>query len=164
MISVRDLDWMAGFFEGEGCFYSYRGGRSIGVSVAQVDREPLERIRRLLGGHIGLSGRKLEGNEQRCYHWQITGKLAAGAMMTVMGLMSARRREKIRAVLSGWMSVPLDFRDRSRCPQGHPYTGKHPKGGRYCGICFRRNSRAYRERQRKLAHDLSAMNDLFPGR
>ncbi len=42
--------WAAGFLEGEGCFYFESG--YVNIATAQKEREPLERLQRLIGGRI----------------------------------------------------------------------------------------------------------------
>lgn len=48
-VDVRDLHWAAGFLEGEGCFH-FSKARHLHVSVAQVNKEPLDRLRNIFRG------------------------------------------------------------------------------------------------------------------
>lgn len=50
-ISKIDMAWVAGFYEGEGCagFFKIHNTRALRVNIAQKDKTPLEKIRRLFG-------------------------------------------------------------------------------------------------------------------
>ena len=96
VVTPRDIEWMAGFIEGEGCFTG--GIRNISVQAAQVNMEPLLRLQRLLGGSIKVR-REAVGNWQRCHGWRVTGTRARGVMMTIYGLMSKRRQGQIKMAL-----------------------------------------------------------------
>ena len=93
-----DLHWAAGFLEGEGCFSLNH--KPIGcpiVSAAQVDSEPLTRLREFLGGSIGSVNGK--GNRQGHFVWQISGARARGVMLTLYKLLSHRRQQAILKAL-----------------------------------------------------------------
>lgn len=50
VVDREELAWAAGFFDGEGCF-SYTDKAGYGAAaIGQVDREPLERFQRAVGG------------------------------------------------------------------------------------------------------------------
>lgn len=66
MVSTLDICWVAGFLEGEG---SFQNVRSPIVAVAQVQREPLERLQRLFGGKILYSIPKNKPNSQPIHNW-----------------------------------------------------------------------------------------------
>lgn len=97
--STRDIAWAAGFYEGEGScnFATY----SQHVIVSQVEREPLDRLRRLFGGTI----RARPGHDYRSYKsrptntWAIHGPRARGFLMTIYTLLSAKRKAQIQKVL-----------------------------------------------------------------
>ena len=89
--TIRDLDWAAGFLEGEGCFHQTRNSES--ASATQNLREPLERLQRLLGGGITIP----RASGVMC--WQTYGPRARGIAMTLYGLLSARRQRQIQRML-----------------------------------------------------------------
>ena len=95
--TTRDLEWSAGFIEGEGSFDIDRGrGR---VCAVQVNREPLEKLLALFGGHI-YTRRPTEGwGKQPVCSWIVTGPRARGVMMTLYSLMSERRQRQILCAL-----------------------------------------------------------------
>ncbi len=92
--SQRELGWIAGFLEGEGCFNT--AGSNPGtqrVTAVQKQREPLLRLQELLGGRVYPRFR------DGCFGWSVTGARARGIMLTLYALMSPRRKDQIRAAL-----------------------------------------------------------------
>ncbi len=95
--TIRDLEWAAGFLEGEGHFGG-PGSQTV-VHVTNTDFEPLDKMRRLFGGKVtsrepGPRGKKTEGR------WAVYGGRARGLMMTLYTLMeSSRRKQQIRKSL-----------------------------------------------------------------
>ena len=133
MIAIRDLEWAAGFLEGEG---SFSGGRWIRIGAAQVQKWPLERLQRLFGGSIVPHHVKSTGKQQPCNQWRLTGHQAAAVMMTLFSLLSPRRKEQIVATLTQWKMQGIEHRLKTRCPKGHPLRrARHGGGNRYCPIC-----------------------------
>jgi hypothetical protein len=64
-----DLAWAAGLFEGEGCFYEVRSGRSVhlALTIEMTDREIIQRFYDILHA-AGATGRskiltRWRGNE-----------------------------------------------------------------------------------------------------
>lgn len=108
MTRARDLEWAAGFLEGEGCFKGGKGTQH--VQVLQVNPDPLQRLVGLFGGHVSLRVRT--GKHHSIHQWEITGSRARGVMLTLYGLLSHRRRVQIRkALLKGDLS-PGHFQRR----------------------------------------------------
>ena len=98
-----DLDWAAGFLEGEGSFGHY-GKTSLHngserVSAAQKQEECLYRLARLFGGRVGKYRKENIRGRIFCY-WQINGTLARGLMMTLFPLLSKWRRKQITQALA----------------------------------------------------------------
>lgn len=123
MLTPRFLGWTAGFLEGEGHFYLARNrhnGASPRVVVSQVQREPLDRLKRYFGGYIYWHPHKGKGIHQ----WHVSGPTAIGVMMTVYAMMSVKYRAQIRPVIDAWRKRPgisAANRAKTTCPQGHPY-------------------------------------------
>lgn len=102
-VSIRDLEWAAGFLEGEGTFNASidnRGKSAITgkhyinykVVVTQVNDEPIYRLRNLFGGTVSLRER-YDGQDQ--FLWTTSGARARGIMMTLFPLMSRVKQEQI---------------------------------------------------------------------
>ena len=98
--SVRELGWIAGFIEGEGCFSS--GIERIIVVRKQL--EPLLILQKCLGGYISKY-RNSWGNLM--YRWSVTGKRARGIMLTLYLLMSTKRKKQIKGAISPSRGIKL---------------------------------------------------------
>lgn len=123
--TIKDLYWLAGFLEGEGCFYSrhqnQKAGHMTTVTAAQVQREPLERCQKWLGGSTCLNSARTRKsqNTQAIWEWSVNGGRAAAVMMTLYPLMSPSRKEQIKKALSAWSAYPAGYDHRHSCRNGH---------------------------------------------
>ena len=149
MITPRELEWAAGFLEGEGSFTYYPC-----VSACQVQAYPLHRIARLFGGPVTYRAPgRYQPQQSGYYRWAISGSNARGAMMTLYVLMSPRRKAQIDFVLEQWRHAPGRPRDRAHCSRGHELTVDNvesytPKDGitrRVCKECKARRYRSWRQ-------------------
>jgi hypothetical protein len=98
--TVRDLEWAAGFLDGEGCFIRAKSSKRGCEMVAapQKDPELLVRLQSLFGGNLTKRLTKWG------YHinvWQVYGSRARGVMMTLFSLLSTKRQTAIRLALTG---------------------------------------------------------------
>lgn len=94
--------WAAGFLEGEGSFIFVKSDGSIRVTAGQKYREPLERLRRVIGGAIYGPGKA------GFYRWDCRGKFAEREqlMRRLYPLMSSRRQEQIDVALAKHATYP----------------------------------------------------------
>lgn len=152
MVTVRDIAWLAGLLEGEGCFCIAPSG-SIGIQLSMTDGDVVKRAARLI--NTKRHGPRVRtGNRKDIYFAAIYGIPAASWMMTLWSLMGARRRQKINECLTKWRSQPVQNKDKSLCKNGHPLTGdnvfmvtqKSGRPGRRCAICHRAYFKAWRAR------------------
>lgn len=99
--TIRDLEWAAGFLEGEGCFrvgYTHsHQSRSETVTVTQVNIVPLLKLQEIFGGTVYDRGSQPKRRHQ--YGWYVTGARARGVMMTLYVLFTPVRRRQIRVAL-----------------------------------------------------------------
>lgn len=137
---VNDIHWLAGFLDGEGCFYFNRN--ACRVQVVHKDKWPLLRMQEIVGGTIRRVKNSLNG--RMYYALFIVGKRAAGVMMTVYSLMSPRRQEKIAANLAKWRVVQNRgaCNTKTHCIRGHEFTPencykKPGTNGRECKACIK---------------------------
>lgn len=111
MSDIKDIYWVAGLIEGEGCFYlrkrtvegkrtQYRHKRYPLITVGMTDRDVIDKLASFWDVTVRTTYRY--GNEKTYYTTVIGGKKAIGWMMTLYPLMGKRRREKIREVIKGW--------------------------------------------------------------
>lgn len=92
--TTGDLQWAAGFLEGEGSF------SSTSVKAAQVNKEPLLRLQRLFGGSLCL---RHHSNPQHSDHWnwEVCGSRARGVALTLYVLLTQHRRNQVRSAFKG---------------------------------------------------------------
>jgi len=129
-VTPRQLEWVAGFLEGEGYFSWYR---TAWVSATQVQIEPLVRLQRLFGGWLSKHTQHKHVNI-----WRVSGAAASGLMMTLHSLMSPRRKRQIETALAKWCKQQTWSGYKNRCPRGHEYNVvRITKRGnrRLCTIC-----------------------------
>jgi hypothetical protein len=149
MITVGDLQWTAGFIEGEGCF-SY-ASRNPQVTANQVNPWPLFRLHAIFGGRPPrLQPRKqYHPNWQPIWVWAATGVHAVGVIFSIYPFLSPHRREQAGKVLTKWKAVKAHPRYRTHCSKGHAFADfaiareRGPEGWRYrrCRICSRERGR-----------------------
>ena len=99
---VKDIYYLAGLFEGEGCFSIQKQGKSKYplVQCVMTDPEPLARAARLLYGKVlGPYQPKQNKDYRPYYRLQFTGPKAIGVMLTLFSLLSPRRKEAIKKAL-----------------------------------------------------------------
>lgn len=102
--SVRDLEWAAGFLEGEGSFSLQ--WRTPAIVASQCEMFPLYRLQRIFGGKIyPVAPQRNKLGKKLAHVWQRTGGPAVQIMMTLYGLMSPTRQAQIRKALAMWKSV-----------------------------------------------------------
>lgn len=127
--TTRELDWAAGFLEGEGSFT--KSGGSVVCEAVQAQREPIDRLHRVFGGNVGSRPPK-NPKHQVMWKWSHCG---AGVAMTLYVLMSTRRRRQIATALDIWRRVGLAPQHRKTCPSGHVHDSRDSKGARMCRRC-----------------------------
>jgi hypothetical protein len=102
--TIRDLEWAAGFLEGEGCWL--RAGKAGFQSGAKqiATREPLDRLVALFGGAIyavsHARNRSAGGKGKDGWEWRACGARGRGVAMTLYPLLSQRRQSQIRGALA----------------------------------------------------------------
>lgn len=149
-VTISELAWAAGFMEGEGYFGSAKLGCPV-VSAVQVQKEPLQRLEKILGcGSIYWRQPKLK-NAQPQHTWLAQGKYAAGVMMTLYSWLSPKRKTEVRKALDFWRSVRAAPIYQTHCRYGHPYTYSFKEGRRRCKPCHNDASRRYMARQKGAA-------------
>ncbi len=104
MITVKDIYWIAAFLEGEGCFgfYKSRNNSYPIIQLSSTDQDVLYKAKSILGGPTNITiNKKIEGNKV-AYMYRVCGNLSIQWMMTIYSLMGARRKDKIKEILSKW--------------------------------------------------------------
>lgn len=93
---IKDLFWLAGFPEGEGSFV--KNATTERVEARQVNKAPLDLVQALLGGSVKLEPRT--GNRSDIWVWNSFGPRARGVALTLYCLLSPKRQEQIRRMLT----------------------------------------------------------------
>ena|SRR5438477_7307870 len=116
MTKVKDITWLAGLLEGEGCFLIHKpiGNHiQIGIALSMSDVDVVARAAKIIGWKHPLreytpsgANLKLQPTEARpwkkLHRFTVSGALAATWMMMVYSNMGQRRRAKIRKCLRAW--------------------------------------------------------------
>lgn len=147
MIGLRDICWLAGLIEGEGCFYR---SHSITLRLSMTDEDVIRRAATLMGTTV-FGPHERSGNRQPIFYCAIHGKDAAAWMMTLLPLLGIRRRAKALQCLARWKSYPVQNRDKEFCKRGHLLSGNNmftvSGGGRGCRVCRTMHEKNFRKRQ-----------------
>lgn len=102
---LKDVYWLAGLLEGEGCFSTSRFCPIIALSM--TDEDVVSRATKLLGASYGRHICKKPRKD--CFQVHLYGDKAIAWMMTLYPLMGKRRQERIREIISGWKLRKKNF-------------------------------------------------------
>lgn len=133
-LTTRDIAWLAGLLEGEGCFFTIKNGYSPRVAIGMTDKDIIQRSAAMVGAKCYLAKRKNKPQHHKEQHWwMLSGHTAAAVMMTIYAFMGQRRRAKIKDVLARWKMRPLKQKPRGT---GIVTNCKHVDRGHYAhGLC-----------------------------
>lgn len=124
MVSLKDLYWLAGIIEGEGCFnihhkiYKRKNHTdlyyTVRLQVTMIDRDVIERVAKLWNSSISTQSKwanKRKGG--KTWHaTYISGPKALSWMMTLYSLMGSRRKSKIMEILLLWRDNKLGIQPK----------------------------------------------------
>jgi hypothetical protein len=132
---MKDIAWLAGLLEGEGCFRIHK--KSPGITVNMTDEDVVARAAKVFGypkpdkAYIQRTGRK------PIWCFSMHGKHAVAWMMTLYTFMGERRRAKIREIIIEWTAhkgrkyTTRGLRVMAKC---HPAKLEHARG--LCRNCY----------------------------
>jgi hypothetical protein len=151
MNDLIDIAWLAGFIEGEGYINCDRHKSLLRVTANQKDREPLDKVCRIVGGNITIAKAGYLRRPNPIFTWQVAGSRAAGVIMTLYSFLSARRKAQALQALNLWKSHRSHHRHWTVCKRGHQFDEKntyvHPVTGmRRCRICVSVQNQRYLKR------------------
>ena len=106
MINTRDIIWLSGLIEGEGCF-DIKRDRNLSknqprLSIEMSDKDVIEKVTGILNSPFYQRENSGEGTKTM-YRTAITGNKAIQWMMTLYSLMGKRRKSRIRQVIDNWL-------------------------------------------------------------
>lgn len=133
MHSTRDIAWLAGLLEGEGCFS--KRGNCITIQLYMSDRDVVERAGWMMGA---LSVGRYEGKSPKhktCYYITVSGPNAAAWMMTLYTLLGARRQARIRELLEVFRRAKMQKPSSLVCP----HTDQHRRHRLVCDRCYKKH-------------------------
>ncbi|MBA2724745.1 MAG: hypothetical protein H0U53_02045 [Actinobacteria bacterium] len=153
MIEHDDLLWLAGFLEGEGCFfhqvYERQGYMQMQwvITVSSThDQDVIKRAATLLGCSViqASNGQWVARLGRRTDVIHVAKQLQP--------LMGKRRNEQIQRLIDADSNLPTrDQSVKSHCKHGHPFDERNTRisraGYRQCRLCGRNAARAARAAQ-----------------
>lgn len=168
-LSDAQLNWLAGFLEGEGSFA--KCGRTISIQATQVNPEPILKIYLMCGGNIyTFSKPEIKSSSKGIYQrWDLYGPSALVLMKALYPLMSKKRQYQIDGALTFYKTLPHPGKKggssgpiKTHCAHGHElvgdnvyiYPGKYLK--RKCLACQKVWSRNYNEKRKELFNAIAA--------
>lgn len=152
MISAKDLYWVAGILEGEGCF-GFRGTPTIALSMTDLD--VVDRAHKLLTPNTRLGFIEYrDPNHKKSYHFTLCGKRAASWMMVLYSLMGERRRSRIKECINKWKLTRIPDEDRKYCLHGHLLNGYNLDGKRYCRNCASKSAGKSRAKRKLIQREM----------
>lgn len=105
MTTLRQIDWLAGIIDGEGCFssgYNNRGNFFVQIQIQMTDLDIIEKFKLITKATASINITPSGENRKPSYRIQVQGDLAIQWMMTIYSLMGIRRKQKIRDILTAW--------------------------------------------------------------
>lgn len=145
-LNKEEIAWAAGFFEGEGCFFYSVKSQSYRVQIPQMQREPLVRFDKIVGGIGRLKGPKPSNG---IYYYDITSFQGAQFVVCLFWKwLSPWRKNQALTMLKGASRKLLEPGLRTHCKNGHLYSKENTYIGtnssRQCLTCHRERQRKYR--------------------
>lgn len=135
VLHIADLNWLAGWLEGEGCFFADKKRNQLPVVQANsTDLDTITRAAKLMEA-TRVGNPELRPGYKPIYYVKVTGYRAANVMRQILPLMGERRSQKITEVLAGWIPKRL-ARGPHSAPLCHP--GRKHGGFGLCKSCYDR--------------------------
>lgn len=164
-LSVQELAWAAGFYDGEGSSFARLSqentrGRSIQARVGNTNPCVLVRFQQALGGLGKIYGPYQRRHPHRQFHeWRVCDYEGVWQFATL--LMPYLSGEKSHQLASAMMdfgkpkpTIVDIHRSQTHCLRGHPLSGDNVRqvgNTRHCRACNKlRNRRSYEKRRRAI--------------
>lgn len=101
-MDIKDIYYVAGILEGEGCFSYYNAPR---IFLKMTDFDVVNKVKSIMNVNVSIGSSIREIGNKRVYVLAVNSYHAIGWMMTLYPIMSARRKEQIKQVLSEWKNA-----------------------------------------------------------
>ena len=152
-MNTRNISWLAGLLEGEGCFS--KRGNCVTIQLYMSDLDIVERSQKLVGAlSIGSRKGKTE-NHKTCFYWSLAGPRAAEWMMTLYPLMGQRRQARIKGLLEIFKTAKKQTPSVLVCT----HTEGHRKRRTVCDKCYQADW--YRQRKEGRRDVSSLANSII---
>lgn len=105
-MTLHDVAWAAGFFDGEGCVSMAKSARKgqplpyyrVELIVSNTVKSPLDRLSELFGGRVVVA-RKAKGNRQTVYQWKTSGTAhTARVLKELLPWLTVKRQQALVAL------------------------------------------------------------------
>lgn len=142
MITIRDLAWIAGLLEGEGCFHLQNKLYPL-IVLQMTDEDVVVKAADMMQAKIYRSG--------NLWVSRVTGVHAIGWMMTLYTLLGKRRRERVTEIIKIWyehkyVNTPRNVRLMATCHPDRIAMGSD----QLCKVCHVREYKARKYQENKL--------------
>jgi hypothetical protein len=108
-ISIEDLQYAAGFFDGDGCIQleeksNQKNTFVVNVRITNTNREVLDWFKARFNGHIGIQppNRNVKTNK-KCWYWKCESRIANTFLKTVIPFLVLKREQA---------QIAIDFQSR----------------------------------------------------
>jgi hypothetical protein len=143
LISITNIAWLAGLWEGEGCF-SRTDARSIRMQLSMTDEDVVRKAALLMG--VKVLGPYAKPGLKPFWKMSFGSAKAAGWMMTLYSFLGERRRASVEEALRAYKTI-RKYGRKSVC---HPEVAHWGNG--LCKRCHHRAfMRAYRAKARSFS-------------
>lgn len=106
MASIKDIAWVAGLLEGEGCFSRRKGQKgnyhSPTIQLCMTDKDTVIRFAKITGAYKVILQKHRTKANKKVFRCVIYGSRAVQWMQTIYPLMGSRRKQKLRECLFDW--------------------------------------------------------------
>lgn len=102
MADIKDIYWVAGLLEGEGCFSKRSPGHNPVIQLIMTDKDIVIRAAKILGCHKVTENKSRTSGGKSAYRTVLYGRRAISWMMTLWAIMGSRRKSKIEECISVW--------------------------------------------------------------
>lgn len=100
----EDLAWVAGVFEGEGCFSFHEKSRAISACISMTDLDVIETVKSIIGLGTIVSVKPGKVGWKPQWKWAVNSFEDVQAVAAMLWpWLKSRRRVKIKSVLKGFI-------------------------------------------------------------
>ena len=114
-ITSRDVAWLAGLLEGEGCFFSRKNRPTPVIQLCMTDPDVVIRAAALLRCNRVIRCKNDTRGGKALYRTVLFGRDAVGWCMTLYPLMGVRRQQKIKEMIEKWKASQRSAYLRRNC-------------------------------------------------